>query len=166
MSIRWVETPRTLTQFDPPTPLAPAEAVPDNELGLDAEQVEHVAEIFKTPLTGSYNWDYRVQDDRIRKLYELGKQLNWNASTDIDWSQSPDFHQRPPVGAEQRKALDENRANALFKGFAPWEAMDTDQVIQWMRHQHSWAISQFLHGEQGALLVASQLVSCATSFNA
>ena len=26
--------------------------------------------------------------------------------------------------------------------------------------------SQFLHGEQGALLVASQLVSCAPSFNA
>ena len=35
-----------------------------------------------------------------------------------------------------------------------------------MRHQHSWAISQFLHGEQGALLVASQLVSCAPSFGA
>src|SRR5262245_65639618 len=35
-----------------------------------------------------------------------------------------------------------------------------------MRHQHSWAISQFLHGEQGALLVASQLVSCAPTFNA
>ena len=72
----------------------------------------------------------------------------------------------PPVPDEQRKIVQENRANALFKGFAPWEAMDTDQVIQLMRHQHSWAISQFLHGEQGALLVASQLVSCAPSFNA
>ena len=27
-------------------------------------------------------------------------------------------------------------------------------------------MSQFLHGEQGALLVASQLVSCAPTFNA
>jgi hypothetical protein len=26
---------------------------------------------------------------------------------------------------------------------------------------NSWFISQFLHGEQGALLVASQLASCA-----
>ena len=38
-----------------------------------------------TPLTGSYNWDYKVQDDRIKKLYDLGKELNWNAEMDIDW---------------------------------------------------------------------------------
>ena len=30
----------------------------------------------------------------------------------------------------------------------------------------SWGTSQFLHGEQGALLVASQLTSCAPTFNA
>ena len=34
-----------------------------------------VVEIFETPLTGSYNWDYPVQDNRIKKLYELGKEL-------------------------------------------------------------------------------------------
>jgi len=164
MSIQWVDTPRTLTHFDPPR--SPAAQMPDNELGLDAEDVAHIAEVFATPLTGAYNWDYQVQDDRIRKLYELGKQLNWNASVDIDWNQTPDFHLRPPVTDEQRRAVEENRANALFKGFAPWEAFDADRIIQWMRHQHSWAISQFLHGEQGALLVASQLVSCAPSFNA
>lgn len=39
---------------------------------LSEAQVEHVAEIFSTPLTGAYNWDYKIQDDRIKKLYELG----------------------------------------------------------------------------------------------
>ncbi len=53
---------------------------------MDAGTAQQVAEIFQTPLTGCYNWDYRVQDDRIKKLYELGKQLNWNVETDIDWS--------------------------------------------------------------------------------
>ncbi len=163
MSIRWVETPRTLNHFDARVPSA---AQFDDELGLDAGQVQDVAELFNTPLTGAYNWDYQAQDDRIRKLYELGKTLNWNANVDIDWDQTPDFEARPPISDEQRQVVAQNRASALFKGFAPWEAMDTDQVIQWMRHQHSWAISQFLHGEQGALLVASQLVSCAPSFNA
>ena len=46
---------------------------------------EDVVEIFHTPLTGSYNWDYTVQDNRIKKLYELGKTHNWNAESDIDW---------------------------------------------------------------------------------
>ena len=45
---------------------------------------EDVVEIFNTPLTGSYNWDYTVQDNRIKKLYELGKK-NWNVETDINW---------------------------------------------------------------------------------
>ena len=35
-----------------------------------------------------------------------------------------------------------------------------------MSHRGAWSLSQFLHGEQGALLVASQLVSCAPTFNA
>jgi hypothetical protein len=162
MSIRWVETPRTLTHFDAP---AAMRAV-DNTLGLNEADVEHIAEIFSTPLTGAYNWDYRVADDRINKLYELGKQLNWNASVDIDWSQTPDFPDRPPASDEQRRLVEENRGGSLFKDFAPFQGFDTDRVIEWMRHQHSWAISQFLHGEQGALLVASQLASCAPSFNA
>lgn len=34
---------------------------------MDAGTARQVAEIFQTPLTGSYNWDYRVQDDRIKK---------------------------------------------------------------------------------------------------
>ena len=31
---------------------------------------------------------------------------------------------------------------------------------------NAWSLSQFLHGEQGALLVASQLCSCAPTLNA
>jgi len=162
MSIRWVETPRTISSFAAPA----SERAPENPLGLDAGHVEHIAELFSTPLTGAYNWDYEEQDNRIRKLYELGKQLNWDASVDIDWSQTPDFPDRPPPTAEQRRNWTENRAQSIFAGFAPFEAMSIDQLIEWGRHQHSWAISQFLHGEQGALLVASQLVSCAPTFNA
>ena len=45
-----------------------------------------IAEIFNTPLSGAYNWDYTIQDNRIKKLYELGKELNWNVEVDVDWS--------------------------------------------------------------------------------
>ena len=47
---------------------------------------DDIIEIFNTPLTGAYNWDYTVQDNRIKKLYERGKQLNWNVSLDVDCS--------------------------------------------------------------------------------
>ncbi|MCZ6869684.1 MAG: ferritin-like domain-containing protein [Gammaproteobacteria bacterium] len=161
MAISYIETPRDLRAFSGEEP-----ETPTDDLELTHEGVEHLAEIFQTPLTGAYNWDYTVQDDRIKKLYELGKQLNWNVEVDIPWDATPDWQNRPSITDEQRAMVAENRKNSPFADFAPYQAMDADQVIEVGRHQHGWILSQFLHGEQGALLVASQLVSCAPSFNA
>ncbi len=136
------ETPRKIREF-------PVE----NELGLSEQQVEDVAEIFQTPLTGAYNWDYTIQDNRIKRLYELGKELNWNAGTDIDWSQPmPDRGDTPP--------------EIFWDDYKPYQDLSNKDKFKFLQHRGSWSLSQFLHGEQGALLVASQLVSCAPTFNA
>jgi len=117
-----------------------------------------VVEIFKTPLTGSYNWDYTVQDNRIKKLYELGKKLNWNVEVDVDWS--PEFIDLNPDG----EAFDfENNQWGKHPEYAKW---DKEKRVEFIKDLNAWSISQFLHGEQGALLVASQLASCAPTFNA
>ena len=71
-----------------------------NYLEIDPKEqdaVECVNEIFNTPLKGTYNWDYTVVDDRIKKLYELGKELNWNVEKDIDWNRPlPEKLETPP----------------------------------------------------------------------
>ena len=131
--------------------------------GMTVADVQHVAEIFNTPLTGSYNWDYRVADDRIQRLYELGKTLNWNGSLDVHWDQTPDWHEQTPVKPE---FIDEFLANADWNGYPPFDAFSTERKLALFKHDNAWSLSQFLHGEQGALLVASQLASCAPSFNA
>ena len=86
MRVEWTEkTPRKIQRY------AGADYPSDNpnlEDVLTSADVDHVAEIFQTPLTGSYNWDYTIQDDRIKKLYDLGKQLNWDPEIDIDWDRS------------------------------------------------------------------------------
>jgi hypothetical protein len=138
-----IDTPSDVRYFDPEAPQ------------LDAASAQQVAEIFQTPLTGAYNWDYKVEDDRIKKLYELGKQLNWDAQTDIDWSKPA-----TKLTPEQRDAV------IPFKGYAPYDAMTEEQKEQFGSHMNSWTLAQFLHGEQGALLVASQLTSCAPTLNA
>ena len=56
----------------------------DLESKLQTKDIEDIVEIFQTPLTGSYNWDYTAADNRLSKLYELGKKLNWNATLDLD----------------------------------------------------------------------------------
>ena len=47
-----------------------------------------------------------------------------------------------------------------------YENLTEEEKIEFDRHDTAELLSQFLHGEQGALLVASQLVSCAPTYNA
>ena len=47
--------------------------------------------------------------------------------------------------------------------YKTWDRMRKEEFL---KDLNSWSTSQFLHGEQGALLVASQLASCAPTFNA
>lgn len=140
MRILKTETPKEVRDFPTKEELNPTDVV----------------EIFKTPLTGSYNWDYTVQDNRIKKLYELGKRLNWNVEVDVDWS--PPFKPMTPEFFE----FQDNQ----WKNHPQYKLLTKEQREEFHEDMNSWAVSQFLHGEQGALLVASQLASCAPTYNA
>jgi hypothetical protein len=122
---------------------------------LEPQDVEQIAEIFSTPLTGAYSWNYVEADKKLKKLYRLGKERNWNADLDIDWDR-PTQHDRSPMieGSENP-----------YQDWAPFAALSDAEQIAFGWHSHAWTISQFLHGEQGALLVASQLVSCAPTYD-
>ncbi|MCG8672979.1 MAG: ferritin-like domain-containing protein [Pseudomonadales bacterium] len=122
---------------------------------MKPEHVESVREIFNTPLTGAYNWDYLSCDGRIRKLYQLGKELNWDAEMDLDWT---DTIPRTEYCTDQNFNL--------FRGYEPYEQLSEEEKIRFDWHQLASNLSQFLHGEQGALLVSSQLVSCAPTYDA
>src|SRR3990167_8677197 len=122
---------------------------------LTPRDVEIVREIFNTPLTGSYNWDYESANVKIRRLYELGKRFNWNAELDVDWDVP--FDKSHGTSQDGFNPLQEH---PIFLALTPQE-----------RNEFAWrslsqVLSQFLHGEQGAMMVASQLVSCAPTYDA
>lgn len=146
MAIQFVDTTPTDIRYFP-------------DAGVTQKQGERaindVVEIFQTPLTGSYNWDYETADGRIRKLYDLGKELNWNQSVDLDWSRTFPLDQFPV-----------DQGFNPFIGYEPFESMSDAKKLEFSWHNQAWTLSQFLHGEQGALLVASQLASCAPTFDA
>lgn len=138
----------------PPTEV---QYIDEDELAhrLSDRDVEVIREIFKTPLTGSYNWDYEAANSRIRRLYELGKRFNWNSELDVDWTlEAPEREFGPDEGPEG------------FKDHPKWKALTGQQRADFMRRSNAQTLSQFLHGEQGALMVASQLVSCAPTHDA
>ncbi|MCH8542876.1 MAG: ferritin-like domain-containing protein [Alcanivorax sp.] len=127
----------------------------DLEHRMTTQHVEDVVQIFQTPLTGHYNWDYSSADGRIRKLYRLGKELNWNADFDVDWSQNFPKSEQP---------MDQNFNP--FQGWEPFEKLSDEEKLRFGWHNLAWMLAQFMHGEQGALLVASQLASCAPTYDA
>ena len=129
----------------------------DDELPLEEKHVKDVVEIFNTPLTGAYNWDYTVAENRIKRLYELGKELNWNGSIDLDWSYNHP-KDKPLVGGQLFEPPHEQ--------LDAWKELSPEEKIEFDRHETAELLCQFLHGEQGALLVASQIASCAPTFNA
>lgn len=136
---------------------APRNILSFNDAGSDpldqmsADDAAQVVEIFQTPLSGHYNWNYQIQDDRIKKLYQLGKELNWNADMDINWDRPTSVDWMPEVNN--------------MVGYEPYESLTDTRKAEFWRHGQAWTLSQFLHGEQGALLVASQLASCAPTLN-
>jgi hypothetical protein len=122
----------------------------------DEHDARLIAELFSTPLCGAYVWDYETADPRMHRLYALGKERNWNAALDIDWS-VPFDRSKPPIVAE---------VASPFQGWEPFEALSPEARVEFEWHHQAWVFSQFLHGEQGGLLVASQLVSCAPTYDA
>ncbi|WP_234042587.1 ferritin-like domain-containing protein [Streptomyces marianii] len=95
-------------------------------------------------------WDYGTTDERLRALYERGKAAQWNAATDIDWDAG--------VGLPSRTGSIDTQSPLGWSESCPVPNEQWD-AFQW--EFHSWMTSQFMHGEQGALLATSRLVTMA-----
>jgi hypothetical protein len=147
--VRYVDAPPTAVEFTPDAD--------DVAASLTREDVDEIAEIFRTPLTGAYCWDYEEADKRIRKLYRLGKARNWNAELDIAWDRT-----FPRAQVPQTVQPGQNP----YEHWTSFQTLTPEQQTEFAWHSYAWTLSQFLHGEQGALLVSSQLVTCAPTYDA
>ncbi len=98
--------------------------------------------------TTVFTWDYDAPRDRLLALYEKGKERQWNANTRLDWSIDVDPGS-PDNGPD---------AYIPIYGSAMWERMDDRARRELRHHMAAWLNSQFLHGEQGALVCTAKIV--------
>jgi P-aminobenzoate N-oxygenase AurF len=95
-----------------------------------------------------FNWEYDETRDRLLALYEKGKEKQWNTNTRIDWSTEVDPaspHNFPDYYVP-------------IYGSQIWERMSEEGRNELRHHTAAWTNSQFLHGEQGALICAAKIV--------
>lgn len=110
---------------------------------LDVTKTLHAA----VPLT--FSWQHKSTTSQLRALYEKAKAMQWNASTDIDWSYEINFGEPLP-------AVLSASDSPLGSGHDCPVPRPMWSDLYWAHH--SWSTSQFLHGEHGALLATARLV--------
>jgi hypothetical protein len=119
-----------------------------------SEQLETIHAV-ESQLDSIFTWDYERSRPALVKLYEKAKTSQWNASADLDWSIDVDperIGQELGGGGTMRfQALAEAEGSPV-KNFGDKEWKKVSVEIQ------NSLLSQFMHGEQGALLCTARIV--------
>src|SRR6476646_3524670 len=109
-------------------------------------------------IDATFTWTYgRGQRPALEKLYEKAKTGQWNGTTDLDWSTDVDPERTAmELGARDarmkyvRRLMDEKGSPV-----ASWGERECQRyAVENLAHR----ASQFLHGEQGALLCTARIV--------
>jgi hypothetical protein len=96
----------------------------------------------------SFQWEYQDGREALLSLYEKGKTKQWNAAERIDWSLELD-----PENPEQMP----DESMPIF-GSPVYQRMTEKEKVEARTHFQAWQLSQFLHGEQGALICTAKIV--------
>jgi hypothetical protein len=105
-----------------------------------------------------FDFTYPADNAKLRALYEKAKKQQWNGSTDLDWSTDVD-----PMNPE---------VPLLAPDFVDWDhlrktgiRMTANEKQTFLWSVTSWMLSQFLHGEQGALMASAQVTEATPIFD-
>ena len=125
----------------------------------DVDEVEHIV---KDNADAIFTWDYSLARPQLRKLYEKAKVGQWNATTDLPWDTDVDLEK--VVSADQA-AIQSGLTPDHYKGTIV-EKWGEKEWLEFGIDQRRWTLSQFLHGEQGALLCTAKIVETVPWYDA
>ena len=124
------------------------------QVNTDPTAVEHAVADHAQAI---FTWDYeKGRRPALERLYEKAKRSQWNAQTDIDWSVDVDPERVLSVltndsGAAVPRSIRENPLLPMHRwSEREWVTFGVESL--------NWRLSQFLHGEQGALMCTAKIV--------
>jgi hypothetical protein len=96
----------------------------------------------------AFDWRFDEGRSHMMHLYQKGKDMQWDALGRIDWDQDldPDNPMQMP-----------DELSFLFHT-PMWAKMSAKERAEVRRHFQAWTISQFLQGEQAAMICAAKIV--------
>jgi len=122
-------------------------------LAITNSDVDEIVHTVRAHADALFTWDYERSRPALVKLYEKAKTSQWNGTTDLDWSIEVD---------QAQVVLNNISQNQMLPAFdltgTPFESWTEDEWIQLGIESQNWTLSQFMHGEQGALICTAQIV--------
>ncbi len=100
---------------------------------------------FETSMEISWQFDYAVGSEKLANLYAKSKRLQWDADQ-LDWSTPVD---------PAKPVIEDDRFNLAQIPFVQRLSKSQQEALR--AHTGAQRLSQFLHGEQGALMTAAAL---------
>ncbi len=113
------------------------------------------ADSYRTPMEIAWQFDYAIDIQKLRDLYSKAKRHQWDAERLIDWEQDID---------PSKPLIDDSQSTVMQLPFM--QRLDAKRRETFNAHNTAYTLSQFLHGEQGALMVAAQQVHAVPDYEA
>jgi hypothetical protein len=152
-SFTFVEGPMSAA-FDAATARARIEHLADQEDESPASRGLMPLEKLEVQLDTLYNWGYEKTRQDLRDLYKKAQRMQWNPDDTLPWKTDVDLD----------AVYYPEELHPLY-GSPLYMKLTEPEKKQLGREIFSWVLSQFLHGEQGAMLAATQLVASVPDFD-
>ncbi|HEX2384652.1 MAG TPA: ferritin-like domain-containing protein [Acidimicrobiales bacterium] len=124
-------------------------------LSITNRDVDEVIHAVSDNADAIFTWDYeKGERPALNKLYEKAKTAQWNGETDLPWDTVVDQEKVVLANAANNSRMMDN----VDVSGTPFEAWSDDDWIKLGVEMQNWQLSQFMHGEQGALLCTAKIV--------
>jgi hypothetical protein len=104
------------------------------------------ADLLKSPMEICWQFNYAIESEKLARLYAKAKKLQWNAEEDMNWDYPID---------PSKPLIDEEQFGLASLPFVKQMPKSKQEALR--AHIAAYQLSQFLHGEQGALMTAAAL---------
>ncbi|CAB4685769.1 MAG: ferritin-like domain-containing protein [Actinobacteria bacterium] len=125
----------------------------------DADEVMHIVQ---NNADSIFTWDYSLSRPALRKLYEKAKTGQWNGTTDLPWHLEVDVEK---TVKQDQEMLGVGIDQSIFDG-TPVAKWGDKEWLEFGIEGRNWQLSQFLHGEQGALICTAKIVETVPWYDA
>ena len=125
----------------------------------DVDEIEHIV---RNDADTIFTWDYSLARPGLRKLYEKAKTGQWNGATDLDWATDVDVEK---TVFEDSQILGSGMEQALYADTQLGKWGDKEW-LDFGIEARKWQLSQFLHGEQGALICTAKITETVPWYDA